>query len=105
MTQNVLVSTDIQQLNDDVKSMMDPTEDFMTIGTERKRVWKCKICGKEGQVANIKTHIEANHIISNMSHSCDICGKISRSRHGLRLHKTKEHCKQTILQDEGRLPD
>ena len=91
MTPNALVSTDVQQLNDEVKSMMDTTEDFMIVGSGRRRVWKCKVCGKEGHVANIKTHIEANHIISNVSHSCDICGKISRSRHGLRLHKSKHH--------------
>ena len=91
MTPNALVSTDVQQLNDEIKSMMDTTENLMTIGSQRQRVWKCKVCGNEGQRANIKTHIEANHINSNVSHSCDICGKISRSRDGLRQHKAKEH--------------
>ena len=60
-------------------------------------------CGKEGQWQNIKTHIEANHIASNISYSCDICGKVSRSRHGLRLHKARDHCKQILLQDQGQL--
>ena len=32
------------------------------------------------------THIESKHITSNISHSCDVCGKICRYRHGLRLH-------------------
>ena len=89
VTPNALVSTDVQQLDDEVKSMMDPTE---TIGSGSKRVWKCKVCGKEGQWGNIKTHIEANHISSNVSHACDICGKTSRSRNGLRQHKAKDHC-------------
>ena len=91
MTPNALVSADVQQLDEEVKAMMDSTENVTTIGSTRKRVWTCKVCGKDGQWANIKTHIEANHITSNVSHSCDICGKISRSRDGLRKHKAKVH--------------
>ena len=51
----------------------------------------CNQCGKEGRWENIKTHIESKHIVSDISHPCDICGKVSRSRHGLRLHKAKQH--------------
>ena len=86
-----LVSTDGQQLDQQITSMMNITENLMTTGNQSVRVWTCNVCGKEGQRANIKTHIEANHIVSNVSHSCDICGKISRSRDGLRQHKAKEH--------------
>ena len=85
------VGTDVQQLEEEVKSMMEMSETMLTQGNQTRRARICKVCGKEGHRANIKTHIEANHIISNVSHSCDICGKISRSRHGLRLHKAKEH--------------
>ena len=86
-----LVSTDGQQLDQQITSMMNITENLMTTGNQSVRVWTCNVCGKEGHRANIKTHIEANHIVSNVSHSCDICGKISRSRDGLRQHKAKEH--------------
>ena len=86
-----LVSTDVQQLDEEIKGMMGTTENMLTIGNYTRRARICKVCGKEGSRANILTHIEANHIISNVSHSCDICGKNSRSRHGLRLHKVKEH--------------
>ena len=85
------LSTDVQQLDEEVKSMMEMSENMLTQGNQTRRARICKVCGKEGTRANIKTHIEANHIISNVSHSCDICGKISRSRNGLRLHKAKEH--------------
>ena len=86
-----LVSEDVQQLDEQIKSLMDFSENMLTNGNKRERGRICKVCGKEGILANIKTHIEANHITSNISHSCNICGKISRSRHGLRLHKGKEH--------------
>ena len=91
MTPVTLVSTDVQQLDEEVKAMMGTSENMLTVGNETRRARICKVCGKEGQRANILTHIESNHIISNVSHSCEICGKISRSRHGLRLHKAKEH--------------
>ena len=86
-----LVSTDVQQLDEEIKGMMGTTENMLTNGNYTRRARICNVCGKEGSRANILTHIEANHIISNVSHSCDICGKNSRSRHGLRLHKVKEH--------------
>ena len=69
------------------------------MGKQTGKAYACNECGKEGQWANIKTHIESNHITGNISHSCDICGKISRSRNGLRLHKAKEHFKQTFSQE------
>ena len=86
-----LVGEDTQQFDEQVKSMMEVTENTITTGNKTRRVCTCKVCGKEGTWTNIKTHIEANHIISNITHSCDICGKSSRSRHGLRLYKAREH--------------
>ena len=87
-----MVSVEFDQLDKQIKSMMTRTENKVEPGNQRKP-YACTVCGKEDWFSNIKSHIEANHIASNISHSCDICGKISRSRHGLRLHKNKEHCK------------
>ena len=98
-----LVSLETHQLDEQIKSMMTRTEKKMTSGNTNKAVFACDQCGKEGQWQNIKTHIEANHIASTISYSCDICGKISRSRHGLRLHKAKDHCKQILIQGQGQL--
>ena len=94
-----LVSVEADQLDEQIKSMMTMTENEVVIGGKKRKAYVCNVCGKEGQAANIMTHIEANHIESNITHSCDICGKLSRSGHGLRLHKAREHCKQTFLQD------
>ena len=85
------VDADLDQLDEQIKSMMDSTENFMTRKNgDRHRAYICKVCGKEEEESNLKSHIEANHI-SNLSHSCDICGKTSRSRNGLRHHKAKVH--------------
>ena len=89
-----------EQLNEQIKSMMTMIDkDIITGKSNKQKAYACNVCGKEGHGANIKTHIEANHIGSNISHSCDVCGKISRSRDGLRKHKAKEHSKQPFLQD------
>ena len=90
-TSVALVSVEAHQLDEQIKSMMTMTENEVTVGKRQQKTYVCNMCGKEGHPTNIKTHIEANHIESNITHCCDICGKISRSRDGLRQHKTKEH--------------
>ena len=88
-----LINGDVQLLDEQVKSMMGVSENLITIGNQTPRRSRiCKVCGKEGSRANILTHIEANHIdTSDVSHSCDICGKSSRSRNALRVHKASQH--------------
>ena len=44
-----------------------------------------------GECQNMRMHIEANHLTNTISFSCDTCGKTSRSRHGLKLHKAREY--------------
>ena len=85
-----IVSEDVLHLGEQVKSMMDFSDNMVNNGNQKGRGRICKVCGKEGNMGNIMTHIEANHITSNISHSCDVCGKIARSRDGLRQHKAKK---------------
>ena len=85
-----LVSEEKHQLDEEIKSMMTMTEKKMTSGSRisnTQLVYACNVCGKEDNISHMKTHIEANHIASNIGHFCDICGKISRSKNGLRQHK------------------
>ena len=86
-----LVSLEAQQLDEEVKSMMEVSENMVQIGNRTRPAKICKVCGKEGYTTDIKRHIEANHIFSQVSHASDICGKVSRSRNGLRIHKS--NCK------------
>ena len=90
-TSNAVVSVEAEQLDEQINSMMALSQNKMTVGKNTTTSWACKVCGKEDQKPNIKSHIETNHIISNVSYSCDICGKGSRSRNGLRFHKAKHH--------------
>merc|ERR1712129_292091 len=82
------VAADLQDLDDKIKSMMMFSENHAGGSHGRARI--CKVCGKEGEMGNIRDHIEAHHI-TGVSHTCSICGKISRSRSGLRRHKYADH--------------
>jgi len=85
------VAADLQDLDDKINSMMEMGQNKNT-GSTRGKTRICKVCGKEGKWYNIKAHIEANHI-TGFSHTCNICGKTSRSRHGLGSHKSSSHKK------------
>ena len=50
----------------------------------------CKVCGKEGNMGAIVSHIEANHIIG-ISLPCNICGTTKSTRIALQQQKLKFH--------------
>ena len=74
-----MVSVDTHPLDEQVKSMMRDTGNKMTYGNKSRKLFACNVCEKEGDYTNTKTHIEAKHIASNITYTCDICGKSSRS--------------------------
>ena len=80
---------DLQGMNEEIRSMMEKSE--VNSDSTGRPASICKVCGKEGQKANIWNHIEAKHITSNVSYTCDLCGKNSKTRNGLFLHKSKNH--------------
>jgi len=84
------VVTDLNNLDETINSMIEHTEDrFVRSGAELQ-VKKCKACGKEGAINNIKDHIESNHI-TGVLHACIFCEKSSRTRNALRKHVFKKH--------------
>ena len=87
----VSVLGDSDNLDEQINSMLDATENFSTRKNgQRFKAFICKVCGKEAEQTDLKRHIEAFHI-SGITHSCEVCGKISRSRRGLRIHTDREH--------------
>ena len=93
-------ATGVESLDQQVKSMMksldEEVKSMMTSSTNANVKYQriCKVCGKEGSMAHIMGHIEANHI-AEISIPCDICGTISPTRPALRMHKSKYHKKQS----------
>ena len=77
------ISVELDDLDEQIKSMM--TKSDVSSGIGQGNMATCNVCGKEGPAKGMPRHIEANHI-DGVSHSCDICGKISRSRNALRKH-------------------
>ena len=79
------------ELDEQIVGMMETGQNFLSRkGQESQRARICRVCGKEGEIHNIKSHIEAIHIAGG-AHPCDLCGNISRSRNGLRQHKASKH--------------
>ena len=81
--------TEIAELSEKVKSMMDFSEN-PAIGGQKGRARICKVCGKEGNMGDIVIHIESNHI-TGIVLPCNICGKTSPSRNALAQHKSSFH--------------
>ena len=89
-TNNQLVSVDLDQLDDQIKSMMEHTGNCIMVGKAKQKIIICKVCGKEDQLGNIMKHIESNHI-TGITHTCDICKKTCRSRNALYVHNSNKH--------------
>jgi len=83
------VPADLQDLDDKIKSMMEISE---TRNLHKGIARICKVCGKTGQWSAIRDHIEAKHI-TGVSHTCDICGCVVKTRNALSCHKSVYHRK------------
>ena len=70
-----------EDLDETIRSMMNRSDGQ----------WICNICGKAGKTNQIlSNHIEAKHI-EGVSHPCNQCGKLFRSRNSLAVHIFKIH--------------
>ena len=67
-------------------SMMEQSE--ITLADGVKKVYRCKICSKEGLNGNIKEHIEVHHL-PEIVLQCSVCEKTFNYRRGLRNHICK----------------
>ena len=74
---SVLSAADLQELDETVKAMMEPSENVIQCGKLQVRAKICKVCGKEGHPTDIKRHIEAYHL-EGVSIHCNFCDKILR---------------------------
>ena len=84
------MAVDLQGLDGVINSMITKSDSLLggTYGNRKATV--CAVCGKEGTMKTIKDHIESNHI-EGIFHTCNICGKASRSRQALRVHISSYH--------------
>ena len=80
-----LFSSDLQELDAKVKSLMELSENRASNG---RQPYVCKVCGKEGQWVAIRDHIEVKHL-EGVTLPCNTCGKTFRSRAILRKHNCR----------------
>ena len=86
-------SSYLEELDQNVKSMMTLSQN-QTKSQGKARI--CNVCGKEGQMTNIKNHIESNHM-TNISIPCNACGKTLSTRSALLMHMQRIHHSQSSL--------
>ena len=79
------VKVDLENLDEQIHSMMCKSKNVL-----QGKNWECNVCGKEGIKDAIRKHIEAHHI-TGVVHFCEICGKPSKSRNALTVHKSTNH--------------
>jgi len=78
--------SDVQELDEKVKSMMTKSENTISNGTKAlAKAAICTVCGKEGLGTNIRKHIEANHL-EGVSIPCNLCGNLFRTKQSLARH-------------------
>ena len=65
------VSGHLQELHNQVKSMMENSQNVLTESKQQRRAKLCKVCGKEGSASAIRDHIEAHHHLVGVSLLCD----------------------------------
>ena len=88
--------TDLQALDEKVKSMMEKGQKKIPSGKrpngnpKHEISWICKVCGMEDRLASISQHIERNHL-EGICIPCDFCEKTFSSRNSLFLHKGRYH--------------
>ena len=92
-TENSSTDANNQDLDDQINSVMTKTG---IKGPNGRELFSCNICGKQAKHSHLRNHIEANHI-TGLSHACNICGRNSRSRNALGMHKHTYH--KNMLQD------
>ena len=94
---------DDKELNDQIKALI--TEGLTYLSTGRglnKKANACTVCGKEGYLSTIQKHIEANHINGRIN-KCNLCGRNSKTREALRLHKLRNICSKGSLPSKSPL--
>ena len=80
-----------QDFRDNVKiAFGNLKEDTDFTDVTLRRLYVCKVCGKEGQSTNVQRHIEAQHLEGPLL-PCNVCGKTSKSRNELSKHKSRDH--------------
>ena len=90
--------TDLQALDEKVKSMMEKGQKMIPDGGKQYRDGTpkqstssiCKVCGKEGLWTQIRDHIEA-HDLEGVSLPCNHCDKTFSARNSLGRHTRLYH--------------
>ena len=77
-----------EQTNSTVEKLQKLHQIFFPL--KLKLIYNCKVCGKEGENSNVKSHIQTRHI-EGACIPCNLCQKTFRSNSALSVHKWRKH--------------
>ena len=83
-------SGNMKELHRKIETMMYRGENMIGCADQMRIAYVCKVCGKQGQKAQVQNHIEANHL-EGISIPCNLCEKTFKLRESLRSHNTRSH--------------
>ena len=81
---------------ENLKSMMEKTQNFISNGKGKTLSFLCKPCGKEGRRKIIKKHI----IVQHLAIPCNLCRKKFMSQNDMNSHRQKHHSNLSKSQQE-----
>ena len=82
------VITNVESNNEELQSKIASMMTSINDGEGNK--WMCTVCEKTSKLkGDIKRHVESH--IEGVSHTCGLCGKVSRSSMGFVLHMSRDH--------------
>ena len=81
---------------ENIKFMMEKTQNFMSNGKGKTLSFICKPCGKEGRRKIIEKHI----IVQHLAIPCNLCRKKFMSQNDMNSHRQKHHSNLSKSQQE-----
>ena len=88
-----------EEMDTEIDSMIEKTENLMSSGKKRAYSSICKQCGKEGPVDYIKNHIAVNHMAETKM-ICNKCETTFDSRVAFEDHNSRHHEDQENISRE-----
>ena len=94
----ISLNDQLQMHRENVKSMLEKSENHISNESYNLLAYSCKVCGKEGVKTNMEKHIEVHHM-ENIALACLLCEKSFGLMTALVRHKKTSHIDVLIVKE------
>ena len=87
------IRTEANSDDDELISPEEVKENFVKIGKEFGKDYKCKICSKQisGSIWHLRRHFVGQHFEAGLEFTCPICKDVLQTRESLKMHLKWQH--------------